>query len=243
MEEIKTVLTDEQIIKLALSMCSACYSGMDHQFAGVSIVKFARALLEQTHAVILTEKQKDSIYQEWRDQGDEVSYGDLINLAEAAVLSANAGKVDAVQALPSQIHMDEIDADAAGRDWLRQINVANPEFRMEWMPDEGSQAPRIKWRALFDQKQRLRYAYLLNRDLKNFTQVTFIDADLTVPSTTQQAIEQRWTKEREQAFADAARRYEIVRKLNVPQFAELYRRNIAGEGRFDDLVDQLGEKT
>ena len=41
---------------------------------------------------------------------------------------------------------------------------------------------------------------------------------------------------------DATRRYEIVRKLNVPQFAELYRRNIAGEGRFDDLVDQLGQQ-
>lgn len=39
---------------------------------------------------------------------------------------------------------------------------------------------------------------------------------------------------------DAARRYEIVRKLNVPQFQKLYKRNIAGEGRFDDLVDQLG---
>lgn len=41
---------------------------------------------------------------------------------------------------------------------------------------------------------------------------------------------------------DAARRYEIVRKLSVPEFAELYRRNIAGEGRFDDLVDQLGKQ-
>jgi hypothetical protein len=39
---------------------------------------------------------------------------------------------------------------------------------------------------------------------------------------------------------DAARRYEILRKLNVSQFQKLYKRNIAGEGRFDDLVDQLG---
>lgn len=34
-------------------------------------------------------------------------------------------------------------------------------------------------------------------------------------------------------------RYEKLRKLNAQQFAELYQRNIKGEGRFDDLVDGL----
>lgn len=42
---------------------------------------------------------------------------------------------------------------------------------------------------------------------------------------------------------DAARRYEILRKLNVTQFQALYKRNIAGEGRFDDLVDSLDTST
>ena len=36
-------------------------------------------------------------------------------------------------------------------------------------------------------------------------------------------------------------RYEKLRKLNPRQFAELYERNIKGEGLFDDLVDALPE--
>lgn len=35
----------------------------------------------------------------------------------------------------------------------------------------------------------------------------------------------------------ASERFEKVRKLNPRQFSELYRKNIAGEARFDDLVD------
>ena len=35
----------------------------------------------------------------------------------------------------------------------------------------------------------------------------------------------------------AERRYEFVRKLNPRSFAELYERNIRGEGQFDYLVD------
>lgn len=34
-------------------------------------------------------------------------------------------------------------------------------------------------------------------------------------------------------------RYEKLRLLNVHQYAELSKRNLAGEGTFDDLVDQL----
>ena len=41
---------------------------------------------------------------------------------------------------------------------------------------------------------------------------------------------------------DAERRYEIVRKMNVHQFTTLFKLNIAGEGRFDDLVDHLGQQ-
>lgn len=36
-----------------------------------------------------------------------------------------------------------------------------------------------------------------------------------------------------------AERYEAVRKLNPRQFAELYARNLAGEGAFDVLVNAL----
>ena len=38
-------------------------------------------------------------------------------------------------------------------------------------------------------------------------------------------------------------RYEKLRKLNPQQLTDLYRRNIAGEGVFDDLVDALGDDT
>jgi len=34
-------------------------------------------------------------------------------------------------------------------------------------------------------------------------------------------------------------RYEKLRRLNVPQFAEIFRRNIEGEKTFDELVDEL----
>jgi len=37
-------------------------------------------------------------------------------------------------------------------------------------------------------------------------------------------------------------RYEIVRKLNVQQFAELYQKNIKTGIPFDDLVDELLQK-
>lgn len=38
-------------------------------------------------------------------------------------------------------------------------------------------------------------------------------------------------------LAQAAKRYEKIRKMNARQFAELYQRNLAGEV-FDDLVDK-----
>lgn len=34
-----------------------------------------------------------------------------------------------------------------------------------------------------------------------------------------------------------AKRYQYIRKLNVPQFALLFRMNIEGGGHFDDLID------
>ena len=34
-------------------------------------------------------------------------------------------------------------------------------------------------------------------------------------------------------------RYEKLRKLSPRQFADLYQRNLNGEGHFDDLVDKL----
>lgn len=43
--EQPAAVSDGEIVKLAFEMCSACYSGMDHQFAGMSVVKFARAIL------------------------------------------------------------------------------------------------------------------------------------------------------------------------------------------------------
>lgn len=51
-------VSDGEIVKLAFEMCSACYSGMDHQFAGMSVVKFARAILAlRPERVPMTENQ------------------------------------------------------------------------------------------------------------------------------------------------------------------------------------------
>jgi hypothetical protein len=43
------------------------------------------------------------------------------------------------------------------------------------------------------------------------------------------------------ALALGCVRYEKLRLLNARQYAELSRKNLAGEGLFDDLVDQLEE--
>jgi hypothetical protein len=38
-------------------------------------------------------------------------------------------------------------------------------------------------------------------------------------------------------FATAQSRYEYVRKLNAHQFQEIFMRNLAGSGHFDDVID------
>jgi hypothetical protein len=40
-------------------------------------------------------------------------------------------------------------------------------------------------------------------------------------------------------LCDLYGRYKKLRKLNFAQFSDLYKRNLAGEGTFDDLVDKL----
>ena len=39
----------------------------------------------------------------------------------------------------------------------------------------------------------------------------------------------------------AAKRYEILRKLNVQQCKELFQENLTSGTPFDDLVDKIGE--
>lgn len=48
--------------------------------------------------------------------------------------------------------------------------------------------------------------------------------------------------ERGREIVTRAERYEKLRRLNVQQFAELYKRNISEGIPFDDLVDQLEAK-
>lgn len=56
-------VSDGEIVKLAFEMCSACYSGMDHQFAGMSVVKFARAILAlRPQAVPMTDEQRQRVF-------------------------------------------------------------------------------------------------------------------------------------------------------------------------------------
>lgn len=38
----------------------------------------------------------------------------------------------------------------------------------------------------------------------------------------------------------AAKRYELIRTLNIPQMQAIYKRNLAGE-LFDDIIDELIE--
>lgn len=52
-------------------------------------------------------------------------------------------------------------------------------------------------------------------------------------------IENRSLKARLAMAEQGARRYELVRTLPPREFAELYRKNLVGEGWFDDLVDAL----
>lgn len=49
----------------------------------------------------------------------------------------------------------------------------------------------------------------------------------------------KYSAERITQLEQVERRYEYMRKLNVPQFAKIYMQNIAGEMRFDELIDSL----
>jgi hypothetical protein len=52
-------------------------------------------------------------------------------------------------------------------------------------------------------------------------------------------IEIRTLKARLATAEQGARRYEVARMLSPRDFAELHRKNLVGEGQFDDLVDAL----
>jgi hypothetical protein len=76
-----------------------------------------------------------------------------------------------------QVHMDEIDAARVGEKFIHdKIAELGDEAKELVYADRDMQAalPRVKWTALFDCNDRLRAAYLLNRDLMNWCQVTLI---------------------------------------------------------------------
>lgn len=67
--EQPAAVSDGEIVKLAFEMCSACYSGMDHQFAGMSVVKFARAILAlRPQAVPMTRAQRLEVFRKAEDR-------------------------------------------------------------------------------------------------------------------------------------------------------------------------------
>lgn len=66
--------------------------------------------------------------------------------------------------------MDELPAAQAGEKWIQQF--AKDADKVLYTPDIESQAPRIKWCAYFDSYDRLVAAYLLTRDVKNWTQLS-----------------------------------------------------------------------
>jgi hypothetical protein len=69
---------------------------------------------------------------------------------------------------------DEIDAASAGWDWIGQFQKEGTKLELLESSHSGK-IPRIKWAALFDCYDRLTHAYLLSRDEKNWTQVTFVE--------------------------------------------------------------------
>ena len=73
-----------------------------------------------------------------------------------------------------RMFLDELDAAQAGEQWIQQFaKFAN---RCDYTSDVGSKAPPVKWCAYFDVHDKLVAAYILTRDLKNWTQLTTVDA-------------------------------------------------------------------
>lgn len=69
-----------------------------------------------------------------------------------------------------RIFQDECDAQKFGEEFIRKyIHLGT---NIHYTENEGPQIPKIKWCGLFDDNDKLVCCYLMNRDMKNFTQVS-----------------------------------------------------------------------
>lgn len=80
---------------------------------------------------------------------------------------------------PPEIYMDELDAANAGQAWLNPLIQFGT--KMCYSEDKGPVAARVKWAAIFDRYDRVVGAYLLTRDLKNFTQLCVFEGRAFAP--------------------------------------------------------------
>jgi len=81
---------------------------------------------------------------------------------------------------PPEIYMDELDAANAGQAWLNPLIQFGT--KMCYSDDKGPVAARVKWAAIFDRYDRVVGAYLLTRDLKNFTQLCVFEGRAFAPA-------------------------------------------------------------
>lgn len=93
---------------------------------------------------------------------------------ERALLAAAPAPIQQEQGATHkrQVFMAEIDAAAAGSEWLQPFFTSS--FSICFSVDEGARAPRAKWCMLFDSLDRVVAGYMLTRDAKNWTELTLI---------------------------------------------------------------------
>lgn len=69
-----------------------------------------------------------------------------------------------------EVFRDELDAQQYGEAFIQKhLSLGS---RIHYTEDLSAQMPKIKWCGLFDHNDRLVAGYLLNRDLKNYCQVS-----------------------------------------------------------------------
>lgn len=106
----------------------------------------------------------------------------MIALAERALLAAAPAPIqqEPEATHKRQVFMDEIDAAAAGSEWIQPFFT--PNFSLCFSVDEGARAPRAKWCMLFDSLDRVVAGYILTRDAKNWTELTKVGPRATPPA-------------------------------------------------------------
>lgn len=83
--------------------------------------------------------------------------------------------MDALMA-PVTMHLDEIDAARIGEQFLREqaAKYSDRSVRRLAQKDDGAQALELKIVSLLDGDDRMLATYILNRDRKNWTQLTLV---------------------------------------------------------------------